>query len=156
MVHPAPLVLNPGPKSYTLEPVRDSLAGFREMSAPMPTDSALHRNNPQHLFGRAPARNDVGTFWRCIIATAGVCAEMNNLGTQEGENHCLLELYSSIQPQMLLEGSLQDRRDTLPGLMALNSIDNDLLNGMIPGGTPNLWIPLYSLGLSLELRRLTL
>ena len=84
--------------------VSDSLAGFREMSAPVPTDSAFHRNTPQQLLGRAPARNDVGTFWRRIIATAGVCAEMNNLGTQEGENHRLLDLDSSIQPQMLLEG----------------------------------------------------
>ncbi len=111
-------------------PVIDSLVSSRTMS-----DSAFHRNNFTESIDRVQPRNDIGSFWRGMIAAVGAQAELNESGIHENEQHALIDMYREVQPQMMLDGALGDRRSSLPALIALNGIDNDVLSSMLPGGT---------------------
>ena len=64
----------------------------------------------------------MGGYWRSQLISAGLAAEVNNLGSQEGEGDALVKLYQQVTPQLLFDCSLESRTRSLPALSTLASI----------------------------------
>ena len=104
------------------------LAFPEEMEVP-----AFHVNVPQRPLETLDDQySEMGGYWRSQLITAGLAAETNNLGAEEGEGDALLRLYQEVTPQLLLDDSLEARARSLPALNVLASISNEGLNWHSP------------------------